>query len=66
MTTLVKDHGLAYLFATTILTGVLQIIWGAVKLGNQMRFVPRAVMVGFVNALAIHDKPDALDQRAMH
>jgi SulP family sulfate permease len=53
MTTLVKDYGLAYLFATTILTGVLQIIWGAVKLGNQMRFVPRAVMVGFVNALAI-------------
>jgi SulP family sulfate permease len=53
MTTLVRDHGLDYLFATTILTGVLQIVWGAVKLGNQMRFVPRAVMVGFVNALAI-------------
>lgn len=53
MITLVKDHGLSYLFATTILTGVLQIIWGMVKLGNQMRFVPRAVMVGFVNALAI-------------
>lgn len=53
MTTLVRDHGLDYLLATTILTGILQIIWGAVKLGNQMRFVPRAVMVGFVNALAI-------------
>ena len=53
MTTLVKDHGLSFLFATTILTGVLQIVWGWVKLGNQMRFVPRAVMVGFVNALAI-------------
>ncbi|MEO0406365.1 MAG: SulP family inorganic anion transporter [Cyanobacteria bacterium P01_A01_bin.135] len=53
MTTLVRDHGLSYLFATTILTGLLQIIWGWVKLGNQMRFVPRAVMVGFVNALAI-------------
>lgn len=53
MTTLVRDYGLDYLFATTILTGILQIIWGTVKLGNQMRFVPRAVMVGFVNALAI-------------
>lgn len=53
MTTLVKDYGLDYLLATTILTGILQMIWGWVKLGNQMRFVPRAVMVGFVNALAI-------------
>ena len=53
MTPLVKEHGLNYLFATTILTGILQIIWGWVKLGNQMRFVPRAVMIGFVNALAI-------------
>jgi SulP family sulfate permease len=53
MVTLVKDYGLQYLLATTILTGILQIIWGKVKLGNQMRFVPRAVMVGFVNALAI-------------
>ncbi|MEA5508928.1 SulP family inorganic anion transporter [Crocosphaera sp. UHCC 0190] len=53
MTTLVRDHGLQYLLATTVLTGILQILWGWVKLGNQMRFVPRAVMVGFVNALAI-------------
>ncbi|MEO1298148.1 MAG: SulP family inorganic anion transporter [Cyanobacteria bacterium J06636_16] len=53
MTTLVRDYGLGYLFATTVLTGVLQIIWGWVKLGNQMRFVPRPVMIGFVNALAI-------------
>ncbi|MEM9008260.1 MAG: SulP family inorganic anion transporter [Cyanobacteria bacterium P01_F01_bin.86] len=53
MTTLVKDYGIGYLFATTVLTGVLQIIWGWVKLGNQMRFVPRPVMIGFVNALAI-------------
>ncbi len=53
MTTLVRDYGLSYLFATTILTGILQILWGWIKLGNQMRFVPRAVMVGFVNALAI-------------
>ncbi|HEY9881560.1 MAG TPA: SulP family inorganic anion transporter [Leptolyngbyaceae cyanobacterium] len=53
MTTLVRDHGLDYLFATTILTGILQIIWGRVKLGNQMRFVPRSVMAGFVNALGL-------------
>ena len=56
MTTLVKDYpdnGLQYLFAVTILTGILQIFLGWIKLGNQMRFVPRAVMIGFVNALAI-------------
>jgi len=53
MTPLVRDHGIEYLFATTILTGLLQLIWGWVKLGNQMRFVPRPVMIGFVNALAI-------------
>ncbi len=53
MTTLVRDYGLNYLLATTILTGILQIFLGWLKLGNQMRFVPRAVMVGFVNALAI-------------
>jgi SulP family sulfate permease len=50
---LVKDHGLQYLFATTILTGILQILFGVLKLGRQMKFVPRAVMIGFVNALAI-------------
>ncbi len=53
MVPLVKDHGLSYLLATTILTGILQIIWGRVKLGKQMRYVPRPVMVGFVNALAL-------------
>ncbi|NMF63875.1 sodium-independent anion transporter [Brasilonema octagenarum UFV-OR1] len=53
MTTLVKEHGLQYLFATTILTGVIQIICGKLKLGRQMKYVPRAVMLGFVNALAI-------------
>ncbi|NES67571.1 MAG: SulP family inorganic anion transporter, partial [Okeania sp. SIO2D1] len=40
MTSLVKDYGLNYLFATTILTGILQIFLGWIKLGNQMRFVP--------------------------
>lgn len=53
MTTLVKEHGLQYLLATTILTGILQILFGWLKLGRQMKYIPRAVMVGFVNALAI-------------
>ncbi|MEM9541558.1 MAG: SulP family inorganic anion transporter [Cyanobacteria bacterium P01_E01_bin.42] len=53
MVYLVKDHGLQYLFAAGILTGILQIIFGLLKLGRQMKYIPRAVMVGFVNALAI-------------
>ena len=53
MIELVKEHGLDYLFAATILTGIFQIIFGIFKLGRQLKYVPRAVMVGFVNALAI-------------
>jgi len=53
MVTLVKDHGLEYLLAATILAGVLQVAAGALKLGYVMRFVSRSVMTGFVNALAI-------------
>ncbi|HER2025491.1 TPA: SulP family inorganic anion transporter [Streptococcus pyogenes] len=53
MITLVADHGIEYLFATTILTGVLQILFGVFKLARFMKFIPRSVMVGFVNALAI-------------
>ncbi|AFU19288.1 SulP family inorganic anion transporter [Actinobacillus suis] len=53
MASLVKSHGLEYLLAATILTGVIQIIAGFLKLGSLMRFVARAVVVGFVNALAI-------------
>ncbi|WP_320199456.1 SulP family inorganic anion transporter [Agrobacterium sp. rho-13.3] len=53
MVTLVKEHGLQYLFAATILMGILQILAGIVKLGRVMRFVSRSVMTGFVNALAI-------------
>ena len=53
MITLVKDHGLPYLFAATILTGVLQVAFGYLRLARYMKFVPKAVMVGFVNALAI-------------
>ncbi len=53
MVTLVKEHGLEYLLAATVLTGVLQILAGAFKLGALMRFVSRSVVTGFVNALAI-------------
>jgi sulfate permease, SulP family len=53
MVTLVKSHGLDYLLAATVLTGVLQVIAGWVRLGVLMRFVSRSVVTGFVNALAI-------------
>ncbi|ACF46088.1 sulphate transporter [Prosthecochloris aestuarii DSM 271] len=53
MVSLVRDHGLQYLFAATILTGILQVAAGYLKLGSLMRFVSRSVVTGFVNALAI-------------
>lgn len=53
MVTLVKDYGLEYLLAATILTGVIQLVFGLLKLGSLMRFVSRSVVTGFVNALAI-------------
>lgn len=53
MVTLVKDYGLQYLLAATVLAGLLQIVAGLLKLGMVMRFVSRSVMTGFVNALAI-------------
>jgi SulP family sulfate permease len=53
MVTLVKEHGLQYLLAATVLTGVLQVLAGLLRLGDVMRFVSRSVMTGFVNALAI-------------
>jgi len=53
MVTLVREHGLQYLFAATILTGILQIVAGWIRLGELMRFVSRSVVTGFVNALAI-------------
>ncbi|GJE15478.1 SulP family inorganic anion transporter [Methylobacterium marchantiae] len=53
MVTLVKEHGIGYLFAATILTGLLQIVASLMRLGNLMRFVSRSVVTGFVNALAI-------------
>ncbi|MGM0901109.1 MAG: SulP family inorganic anion transporter [Bacillota bacterium] len=50
---LVAQHGLQYLLAATILTGILQILFGVFRLARYMKFIPRSVMIGFVNALAI-------------
>ncbi|TQR18488.1 SulP family inorganic anion transporter [Psychrobacillus soli] len=53
MVPLVKEYGLDYLLAATVLTGVIQILFGVFKIAKLMKFIPRAVMIGFVNALAI-------------
>lgn len=53
MVPLVRDYGVEYLFAATVLTGVIQILFGVFKVAKVMKFIPRAVMIGFVNALAI-------------
>ena len=53
MVTLVKEHGLQYLLAASVLTGVIQIIFGFLKLGNLMKYVSQSVVLGFINALAI-------------
>jgi len=53
MVTLVRDHGLQYLLAATVLTGLLQIGAGLMRLGFVMKYVSKSVMTGFVNALAI-------------
>jgi SulP family sulfate permease len=53
MVTLVKDHGLQYLLAATVVAGLLQVAAGFLRLGYLMRFVSRSVITGFVNALAI-------------
>ncbi|WP_184540800.1 SulP family inorganic anion transporter [Streptosporangium becharense] len=50
---LTREHGLPYLIAAVILGGVIQVALGALGVAKLMRFVPRSVMVGFVNALAI-------------
>ena len=53
MLPLVKEHGLQYLLAATILTGIIQVLFGVFKIARLMKFIPRAVMIGFVNSLAI-------------
>lgn len=53
MVTLVKNHGLEYLLAATVLTGLIQFLLGVLKLGRFITFIPHSVIIGFVNALAI-------------
>lgn len=53
MIDLVREHGLQYLLAVTLLTGVLQFLCGVFRLGDLLKFVSKSVMTGFVNALAI-------------
>ncbi|SDU95233.1 sulfate permease, SulP family [Microlunatus sagamiharensis] len=50
---LVREHGIDYLVVTVLLAGALQVVLGLLGVARLMRFVPRSVMVGFVNALAI-------------
>ncbi len=50
---LVHAHGIQYMLAATVLAGILQMIMGFLKIGNLLRFIPKPVMTGFVNALAI-------------
>jgi len=50
---LVAEYGIGHLFAATILAGIIQVALGYLGVGELMRFVPRTVMIGFVNALAI-------------
>ena len=51
MVPLVRDYGLNYLLAATILTGIIQIVLGVFKVARFMKSIPNAVMIGFVNAL---------------
>lgn len=53
LATLVRSHGIEYMLTATILTGIIQIILGYLKIGNLMKFIPKPVMIGFVNALGI-------------
>ena len=53
MIDLVKEYGFQYLLATTFLMGIIQVIFGIFKLGRQMKYLPRAVMLGYINALAV-------------
>ncbi|MDD2774637.1 MAG: SulP family inorganic anion transporter [Gallionella sp.] len=53
MVALVVQHGVEYLFATVVLMGILQIVFGLAKFGKFIRMVPHPVMLGFVNGLAI-------------
>jgi len=53
LASLVKNYGIEYMFLSTILAGIIQVILGYLKFGNLMKFIPKPVMTGFVNALGI-------------
>ncbi|MBO0446323.1 SulP family sulfate permease [Enterococcus sp. AZ170] len=53
MAALIKSHGLEYMIAATILTGIMQLVLGYLGIQRLMKFIPKTVMFGFVNALAI-------------
>ena len=53
LVSLVIEYGVEYLFATVVLTGILQILIGVFRLGKLIRILPKSVMIGFVNGLAI-------------
>ena len=53
MAPLVREHGLDYLLVATVSTGIIQLLFGIFKVSRFMKFIPRAVMIGVVNALAI-------------
>lgn len=53
LASLVKNYGIEYMLAATILTGIFQIILGFLKIGDLLKFIPKPVMIGFVNALGI-------------
>lgn len=53
LASLVRDYGVEYMLLATILTGVFQVIFGFLKIGNLLKFIPKPVMIGFVNALGI-------------
>jgi SulP family sulfate permease len=50
---MVREHGVEYLLPAVVLGGVIQIVFGATGLARLMRFIPRSVMIGFVNALGV-------------
>lgn len=60
--TLAQSHGVEYVFATVVLSGIIQLLAGIFKLGKLMRLVPLPVVYGFVNGLAIIIFMSQLDQ----
>ena len=53
MVNVVREYGVEYMFAATVLTGIIQILLGVLKLGRFITFLPHSVVLGFVNALAV-------------